>query len=84
MKGLTRSSPVYKQKQSKTVLNKYVGGFDVREQQGLDGFTQGSAIMDYLLSFFLARSDSLKIECLEGFVFTSQDVIDGLEACELL
>ncbi len=32
---MQRSSPVYKHKQSKTVLNKY----DVRGQQGMDFFT---------------------------------------------
>ncbi len=41
-----RSSSIYKQKQSKTVLNKYVG--DVRRQQGMDILlTGGSIIMDY-------------------------------------
>ncbi len=41
---------VYKSKQSKTALNKYVAGYWC-ERQDMDFFTGGSVIMDYGLMF---------------------------------
>ncbi len=62
-----RSSSVYKQKLSETVLNKYVGGFCVRGQQMMICVTEGS-VMDYGITF-LARSNSLNLKHLnDGFV----------------
>ncbi len=45
---MQRSSNIYERKQFKTVLNKYVGGFVVRGQKGLDCFvfTLGSVTVD--------------------------------------
>ncbi len=45
------SSTGNKWKQSKTTLNKYVGGFWCERQQEMDFFTGGSVIMDYGLGF---------------------------------
>ncbi len=50
-RNLHRSSSVYKLKQSKTDLNKYVGGFWCERQHDKDFFTGESIIMD--LYFFL-------------------------------
>ncbi len=46
-----KSSTVYKQKQSKIVLNKYVGGFDVRQQQENDFIIGVNITIDYGLVF---------------------------------
>ncbi len=45
-KNLHRPS-IYKPKQSKTALNKYVGGFWCERQQDMDVFTGWSIIIDY-------------------------------------
>ncbi len=50
-RNLHRSSTVYKPKQSKTALNKYVAGFSCERQQEIDFFAGGSVIMDYGLVF---------------------------------
>ncbi len=42
----------YNPKQSKTALNKYVGGFWCERQQEMDFFTGGSIFMDYGLMFW--------------------------------
>ncbi len=46
------SSTIYKQKPSKTVLNKYAGGCVRTTGDGLF-FTGGSIIMDYKLAFWI-------------------------------
>ncbi len=68
-----RSSAIHKQKQFKTIRNKYSMSidFDVRGQQGMDFFTGGSLVMVYygLWTNILVRSKSLKVKCLnDGFV----------------
>ncbi len=71
-RNLHRLSTVYKLKQPETVLQKYVD-FDVKGQLEMDSFTGGSIIMDYGLFSILARSDGLKLLCINnGFVSNKQ------------
>ncbi len=70
------SSTIYKRKQSKTVLNKYINDFDVREKQEIAFFTGESNIMDYGLVLKIVNA------LLMDFLFTSMQfftLIDGLE-----
>ncbi len=76
---------LFKWKKSKTVLNKYMGGFwcERTTEDGL--FTEGSIHLDY--SFFLAKSNGLKLKhfslLLKRFSL-HKILIDGLEWCGLL
>ncbi len=85
-----RSSTVYKQKQSKTVLHKYVGWFWCERTSG-DGLFHWRKRYYELWTCILIRSDGLKLKCLnEGFVsykhsfFLHKMLTDGLDLCGLL
>ncbi len=88
-RNLHRSSTVYEPKQSKTALNKYVGGFWCERQQMI--FTGGSVIMHYGLIFCLEvrtwNKKNLKwwICFFQTCIFSLlKTLTDGLEWCGLL
>ncbi len=81
-----RSSTVYKQKESKTVINKFVCGFWYERTTGY-----GLLLEEVLLRIILARNSGLKLKRLDEFVsykhaaFLSHKTLsDGLEWCGLL
>ncbi len=47
-----RLNTIYKRRQSKTVLNKYILISNVWEKQGINFFTGGSIFMEYGLMFW--------------------------------
>ncbi len=61
-----RSSIIYKWKQSKTVLNKYVCGFWC--ERTVDGLFHWGEHYYGLWTGISARNDNLKVKCLDGFV----------------
>ncbi len=65
---LHRSSTVYKLKQSKTALNKYVAGIWCERQQEMHFYTGGNIIMDYgfKLKMYLFLTNT--------YILSSQDV----------
>ncbi len=64
--NMHRSSTIYKQKQSKAVLNKYFSDFWCEMTTGDGLFPLENVIMYYC---YLARIDGLKLKCLnDGFV----------------
>ncbi len=71
-RNLHRSSSVYKTKQSKTALNKYVAGFWCERQQEMDFFTGGSIIIDYGLIFYEFEVENVLMDLFQ--LLSSPDV----------
>ncbi len=65
-RNMHRSSIIYKWKQSKTVLNKYVCGFWC--ERTVDGLFHWGEHYYGLWTGISARNDNLKVKCLDGFV----------------
>ncbi len=86
-RNLHRSSTVYKPKESKTALNKYVGGFWCKIQlEEMDFFTGGSIIMDYITGILVKSiliMDLFFTNIVKMF-WLHKMLIDGLEWCGLL
>ncbi len=86
-RNMHRSIIIYKWKQPKTVLNKYVGGFWCETITG-DGLFHWRMYYG-LWTDILAKSNDLKLKRLDGFISYKHAafhkmLIDGLESCVLL
>ncbi len=74
-RNLHRSSTVYKPKESKTALNKYVGGFWCKIQlEEMDFFTGGSIIMDYITGILVKSILIMDLFFTNMQLLASQDV----------
>ncbi len=90
-RNMHRSSTVYKRKQSKTVLNKYVSRFCLERTTG-DGLFHWRKWYYGLWTGILSRRNVLKLKCLNGSfvphkhaaILLQKMLIDGLELSGLL